>query len=62
MHKYADDRPTYLVVPATNVQSSAAEIENVELWADVNLKLNRTKSAEIVFVPHCHGRADVTNF
>jgi hypothetical protein len=41
MHKYADD--TYLVVSAANVQSCAAEIANVELWADVNnLKLNRT--------------------
>ena len=51
MHKYADD--TYLVVPAANVQSCAAEIANVELWADINnLKLNRTKSA-------CRRAADV---
>jgi hypothetical protein len=50
MHKYARD--TCLVAPASNVESCAAEIANVELWADVNnLKLNRTKSADIVFVP-----------
>ena len=56
MHKYADD--TYLVVPAANVQSCAAEIANVELWADVNnLKLNRTKSEEIIFVPPRSRRA-----
>ena len=49
MVKYADD--TYLVVPAANVQSCAAEISNVELWsADNNLSLNRLKSAKIVFV------------
>jgi hypothetical protein len=49
MAKYADD--TYLVVPAANVQSSAAEIASVEVWATANnLSLNRVKSAEIVFV------------
>jgi hypothetical protein len=50
MAKYADD--TYLVIPANNHQSCAAEIANVEDWARVNnLALNRAKSAEIVFVP-----------
>jgi len=34
MVKYADD--TYLIVPAANVQSSMAEIANVENWALVN--------------------------
>jgi hypothetical protein len=49
MVKYADD--TYLVVPAANVQSCAAEISHVELWAaENNLALNRLKSVEIVFV------------
>lgn len=49
MHKYADD--TYLVVPASNSQSCAIEIDNVEKWAEENnLLLNRTKSVEIVFV------------
>jgi hypothetical protein len=56
MHKYADD--TYLAVPAATVQSCSVEIANAELWADVNnLKLNRTKSAEIVFVPPRSRRA-----
>jgi hypothetical protein len=56
MHKYADD--TYHVVPAANVQSCEAEIANVELRADVNnLKLNRTKSAKLVFVPRRSKRA-----
>jgi len=49
MHKYADD--TYLVVPASNHQSCAAEIDNVERWAEENnLTMNRTKSVEIIFV------------
>jgi Reverse transcriptase (RNA-dependent DNA polymerase) len=49
---------TYLAVPAANVQSCAAEIANVELWVDVNnLKLNRNKSSEIVFVPRRSRRA-----
>ena len=49
MVKFADD--TYLVVPADNVTSSADEIAHVECWAMAsNLSLNRTKSAEIVFV------------
>ena len=50
MCKYADD--TYLVVPAANIQSCAAEIANIEDWARTNnLLLNRVKSAEVVFVP-----------
>jgi hypothetical protein len=49
MVKFADD--TYLVVPADNVTSCADEITHVECWAMAsNLSLNRTKSAEIVFV------------
>ena len=49
MAKYADD--TYLVIPASNIQTCAAEISNVSDWATVNnLSLNRAKSAEIVFV------------
>ena len=47
--QYADD--SYLIVPASNTESCPAEIANVESWADNNrLKLNRIKSAEIVFV------------
>jgi hypothetical protein len=46
--KYADD--TYLVIPASNVGSCAAELDNVDKWAKLNnLKLNRAKSTEIVF-------------
>jgi hypothetical protein len=47
--KFADD--TYLVVPASNVGSRSAEMDNIETWARTNnLTLNRTKSKEIVFV------------
>jgi len=48
--KYADD--TYLIIPAWNADSCAAEIADIEEWAlDNNLRLNRAKSVEIVFVP-----------
>ena len=56
--KYADD--TYLIIPASNVQTIAAEIANVEAWAAANnLTLNRLKSVEIVFVTP-RSRRDVT--
>ena len=46
--KYADD--TYLIVPATNVDSRALELDNIETWAKANnLALNRSKTVEIVF-------------
>jgi len=46
--KYADD--TYIVIPACNVSSRAAELDHVDQWAESNhLKLNRAKSAEIIF-------------
>ena len=49
--KYADD--TYLIIPADNIHSCSAEIDNVDTWAlNNNLKLNRSKSVEIVFVRH----------
>ena len=32
--KYADD--TYLIVPATNVDSRALELDNIETWAKAN--------------------------
>ena len=45
--KYADD--TYLIVPASNIQSRSAELQNVEQWATINnLKLNRAKTNEII--------------
>ena len=46
--KYADDM--YIVIPAYNVSSRAAELDHVDRWAESNyLSLNRTKSAEIIF-------------
>ena len=43
----ADD--TYLIIPASSVQTRAAELQNVEQWALTNnLKLNRTKTNEII--------------
>jgi len=46
--KYADD--TYLVVPSANISTRALEINNVEVWAAANnLKLNVSKTREIVF-------------
>jgi len=46
--KFADD--TYLVIPASNVDSRATEMNNIETWARANnLTLNRSKSKEIVF-------------
>lgn len=56
--KYADD--TYLIIPASNVESCASEIAHIEDWAlNNNLRLNRTKSVEIVFVPPRSRRAIV---
>ena len=47
--KYADD--TYVIIPASNVDSRAAELDNVTAWSSANnLTLNRSKSVEIVFV------------
>ena len=46
--KYADD--TYLIIPASNVDSRTAEVNNVETWApENNQALNRAKSTEIIF-------------
>ena len=48
IHKYADD--TYIIIPASNVQHREAELEHVAQWAQANdLKLNRTKSVEVIF-------------
>ena len=44
---YADD--TYLIVPASNVDSRSLELENIEQWAKgSNLTLNRSKTVEIM--------------
>ena len=46
--KFADD--TYLIVPASNVDSRSAELNNIEAWAQKNnLALNRSKSKETLF-------------
>ena len=46
--KYADD--TYLVIPAANSSLCMTEIAHIEAWAaSNNLKLNCSKSKEIVF-------------
>ena len=46
---YADD--TYLVIPASNVDSRTREIKNIRSWSCANnLNLNLKKSSEIVFV------------
>ena len=46
--KYVED-DTYLIIPASNIQSRSAELQNVEQWAAIsNLKLNRAKTSEII--------------
>jgi len=45
--KYADD--SYLIVPSVNSSTIAEELEHIAKWAhDNNLKLNRSKTKEIV--------------
>jgi len=47
--KFAND--TFLIIPASNVDSRSAEFNNIETWARKNnLTLNRSKSKEIVFI------------
>ena len=46
--KYADD--TCIIIPESNIRTTDNELRNVEEWANSNnLKLNQTKSKEIVF-------------
>ena len=46
--KYADD--THIVIPVRNAQSREDELDHVAEWTQRNnLKLNRTKSVEIIF-------------
>ena len=46
--KYADD--TYVITSASNVGSWSAEMDNITAWSRANnLRLNRSKSVEIVF-------------
>jgi len=51
--KYTDD--TYVIIPASNVDSRLAELDNVMAWSRTNnLTLNRSKSVEIVFTDKRH--------
>jgi len=46
--KFADD--TYLVIPATHADTRVAEPGHITAWAaDNNLRLNKTKTREVVF-------------
>ena len=46
--KYADD--TYLIVPSVNSHLIHSEMQHIGFWAESNnLKLNVSKSAEIIF-------------
>lgn len=46
--KYADD--VYLIVPSTNSASISYELDNISAWASRNnLRLNPSKSSEIIF-------------
>ena len=57
IYKYADD--TYVIIPASNTQSRAAELNHIAQWAQVNnLQLNRAKSTEIVFSNCRHKRSE----
>ena len=48
MFKYADD--FYLAVPASNFFTITAELKHISAWAsENNLKLNETKTRQIVF-------------
>jgi len=50
--KFADD--TYLVVPAVNADSRAAELDNIVAWATANnLKVNKLETKEVVFTARC---------
>jgi len=49
-YMYADD--SYLIVPSStgNADTRSGELSNVEAWAGrINLKLNQTKSVEVMF-------------
>ena len=54
MGKFADD--TYLIVAGKNAATRIAEIENVQIWVTANnLRLNHSKSAEIILIrPKLH--------
>ena len=46
--KFADD--TYLVIPAASADTRVAELGHIAAWAaDNNLRLNKSKTREVVF-------------
>jgi len=48
INKFANG--TYLVISAANISTRAAEIDNIAAWAaENNLKLNKSKSKEVLF-------------
>lgn len=54
--KFADD--TYLVIPACNLYSCSDEIQHIQSWAaDNNLKLNQSKTKELIFT--ARGKRDL---
>jgi len=54
--KFADD--TYLVLPVTNSSFRLDEVSHVEAWASRNnLRLNRTKSKELIFIREICGQS-----
>ena len=58
MDEYADD--TCLIIPESNMDSCPSEVAHIEEWAmNNNQRLNRTESAETVFVPPRSRRAIV---
>jgi len=50
----------YLIIPASNIQSRAAELQNVEEWSQINnLKLNRAKTQKIIITGINWARTDL---
>jgi len=57
LYKYADDM--YIVIPASNVLSRAAELVHIAHGAHTNnLQLSGAKSAEIIFSSCRHNRLE----
>ena len=55
--KFADD--TYLLVPASNIDTTDKELEHIEAWASANnLKLNKDKSRELIFTVSKRSKAE----
>ena len=48
LFKYADD--CYLIIPASNIDTTDAELNHIAEWAkNCNLRLNHSKSCEVIF-------------